>query len=423
MAMLYDEVNTDNERPTIDKRIKELVAAQFEDFLTDLQLITNIDSGTGHAAGSAAIAAFLKQRLEEINGTVEFRTNEKGTHVIARFKGRGSLKILFMAHTDTVFASGESKKRPFRVDENLHAYGPGVGDDKATVIQTLYVMKALKDIGFNEYGEITLYYNAEEEIGSVLAESIVDELARQADVVIVMDTARPGWGIVTQRKGSASYEIQIQGIAGHAGNAAQAAASAIMELGNQISQLYQMASPLPGNPLVFSYESLLARGVMDYGQFIPTNTINVGVIGTSNKKTNVVPADAYAQVEVRCFSTSELERIDREIRNLAAKTVVPGTIVRISGGIEEHPMEKTPKAQEVIDAYKAIVKQEYGATVVEWLAGGMTDGNRSSRYAPTIDALGIETYDEHTEHEYADLNTVVPRTVALIQLIRFLAAD
>ena len=402
-------------------KLKEIVAGQFNDYVKDLETITNIDSGTGDAEGSAKIAEFLRGKLEELGGTVEFRANDKATHVIARFKGDGNFKLLMMAHTDTVFGKGEAQKRPFRMDENLLAYGPGVGDDKATVIQTVYAMKALKDLGYKNFGEIVLYYNGEEETGSEFADNIIKELSQQVDMVIVMDTARPNWGIVTQRKGMAKYEIKVEGIAGHAGNHPYRSASAVMELGNQISMLYKLASPLPKDPLSLTPDKLKAQGIIDHGQFIPENTINVGVIGTDNKKTNVIPANAFAKLEVRCYKMSELQRLDKEIKALANKTVVPGTKVTITGGIGTGPMEKTPQVQKLIDIYKDIVKREYGANVVEWVAGGITDGNLSAQYAPTIDALGVENYEEHTDHEYVDLKTVGPRTVALVSFIQELA--
>ncbi|VBB05423.1 peptidase m20 [Lucifera butyrica] len=399
--------------------LKELVAGQFADYLKDLETITNIDSGTGDAEGSAKIADFLKQRLEEAGGKVEFRNNTRGTHVISRFKGTGTRRILMIAHTDTVFPKGEVQKRPFHFDEQtMKAYGPGVGDDKATVVQTLYIMKALQKLQYDKYGEIMLYYNAEEETGSKTSSDIIIELAKQADLVIIMDTARPNWGIVTRRKGSAKYEVKVEGIAGHAGNVPYRTASATMELGNQITQLFSLASTLPRDPLSLTPDRLQEQGIMDYGQFIPENTINVGMIGTTNQKINVIPDNAFAKFEVRSYKMSELERLDREIKALAEKSLVPGTKVKISGKISMGPMEKTPQVQQLVNTYKEVVQREYYAQVVEWVAGGITDGNLAARYAPTIDALGVENGKEHTPDEYADLKTVGPRTVALVAFIQ-----
>jgi len=401
--------------------VKEFLQVQYGNYVKDLETLTNIDSGNGDPEGTDRAARFVAEKLSELGATLEYRTNPRSTHLIARIKGKGTFRLLMIAHIDTVFKKGDAAKRPFRVDEKNIAYGPGVGDDKATVIQTFYAMKALKEVDFDSFGEIILYYNGEEEGGSPTAEEIVAELSPQADVAILMDTARPGWGIVTQRKGSANYEITVEGISGHAGNAPHSCASAIMELGNQISLLYKLASPLPANPLEYTREALQARGITDHGQYIPDNAINVGVIGSTNDRINVIPADAYAKINVRCYTVAEQERLDRAIKDLANQSTVPGVKVTVTGGIHTGPMEKTAQVQKLVDLYSNIVRREYGAEVVEWTAGGLTDGNRTAKFIPTIDALGVENYEEHTDHEYVDLNTAVPRTAALVLMIAEIA--
>lgn len=401
-----------------DAAVQTLLQGYFPDFVRDLEEITNIDSGHGDAEGTDAVAQVVAKKLEALGGTTEFRRNDKATHTIVRFKGKGGIRLLLVAHVDTVFAKGEAAKRPFRMDEKNFAYGPGVGDDKATIIQTIYAMKALKELAFDQYGEIVLYYNGEEEGGSPTAEAIVAELSAQADVAVIMDTARPDWGIVTQRKGSANYEIKVEGMEGHHGNASQSSANAVMALGCIIHELYQMASPLPANPADYTHARLKEQGISDHGQFIPENTINVGVIGTSNRQINVIPKDAFASLNVRCFTVAEQQRLDTAIKALAEKTFVPGTRVTVTGGIKTGPMEKTEQVQRLVDLYKTIVRENYHAEVVEWVAGGLTDGNRSAKYVPTIDALGVENYDEHTDHESVDLNTAVPRTAALTLFLK-----
>jgi len=106
-----------------------------------------------------------------------------------------------------------------------------------------------------------------------------------------------------------------------------------------------------------------------------------------------------------------------------AKTVVPGTKVTITGSIETSPMEKTPQAQKVIDVYRGIVQRRFEGDIVEWSAGGLTDGNYSSPHCATIDSLGVTGYDVHTVREYADLKTLEPRTTALVFLIHEPAAQ
>lgn len=127
------------------------------------------------------------------------------------------MRLLLVAHVDTVFNRGEAAKRPFKVDANGFAWGPGVGDDKATVVEVIYGLQALKEAGFTDFKEIIYYTNGEEEGGSPMAEDIVAELSQQADFAVIMDVARPNWGIVTQRKGNAKYIVKVTGIGGHHG--------------------------------------------------------------------------------------------------------------------------------------------------------------------------------------------------------------
>lgn len=402
-----------------DAALKAKAEGYFTPYVTDLEKLTNIDSGTGDVAGSKAIADWLDARLTALGATTECMQTAKGTHLIARFKGTGTKRILLMAHTDTVFVHGDAAKRPFRMDAQKHAFGPGVGDDKATALQLLYTMQLLKDFDYRRYGEVTLYFDAEEETGSDEGDALIARLAKASDVCLVMDTARPNWGMVAKRKGYAKYVINVAGRSGHAGNAAHHAASATMELGHVITALYKLASPVPADPDMYAPETLAKKHIADHGQFIRPNTINVAVVSTPNTKFNVIPDAATAKVEVRCFDLAELQRLDKAIKGL--KPVVPGTSISVEGHIIVGPEEKTPKVQKLIDTYKAIAKREYGAKVVEWQAGGVSDGNVAAQFTPTVDALGIEEYDEHTDREWVDLNTVVPRTVVLVRYLEALS--
>ena len=392
--------------------VKNYLAEHYDDYVKDLETLTNIDSGNGDREGTEAANKFVAEKMEALGAVTEFRYNDRACHLISRLAGKGKLTVLLVAHVDTVFKRGEAAKRPFRVDENGFAWGPGVGDDKATVVEVIYGLQALKAAGFDDFKEIIYYTNGEEEGGSKTAEEIVAELSQQSDFAIIMDVARPNWGIVTQRKGNAKYRIEVTGIGGHHGNASQHCANAIHQLAYTITELHKLASPMPGKPEDFTSEALKARGIVDAGQFIPQNTVNVGVIGSTNDKISVIPGDAFCEVNVRCFSVAEQQRLDTAIKALENKIVIEGTKVKVSGGIVTGPMEKTPQVQKMVDIYKNIVKEEFDGEVSEWVAGGLTDGNRTAKFIPTLDALGVENYDEHTDHESVDLKTAVPRTAA-----------
>ena len=405
-------------------RLKVFAAAAYPRYVADLETLVNIESESGDAAGSARIAEVIAARLAPLDAAIETRANTQGTHVIARLPGRGHLRVLLLMHTDTVQPRGSLARQPFRVDEQQRAYGPGAGDSKASAAFALYVAEALHTVTDRAYGEIILHFDAEEETGSADEFALVEALARQADVALVLDTARPGWGIVTRRKGLARYTLTVRGIAGHSGNAPQASGSAVAELVHQLAAALALASPLPAHPDTFTRPALADRGIADHGQHIPEIGVNIGVIGTGNTKINVIPADAHAEVEVRAFVTADLERIDAVLRAHAARPRVAGTSVGISGGIGYPPVEKNAASEPIIAIYKDIVRRAFGAEVVEWSAGGVTVGNFTAAFVPTVDALAVEMEFEHDlSREYADLTTFGPRLVALGRLIDRLARE
>ena len=398
-------------------KIKATVNELFEPFVKDLEWMTNVDSVTGNIEGSRKIAEWLKAKIEALGGAYELRDNGHGAHVIARFKGKGKKKVLMVVHTDTVL--GPEKVGLFRMDENKHAYGAGVGDCKASVVQMLYLVDAMKKLGMESYAEMIVFFDAEEEIMSEDEKNIARELAKESDYAIVCDTGRPGWGICTKRKSCARYTIEVEGISGHAGNAPQVAVNAVAELGYLIARIQDLATPLTKHPSEYDKEKLAAIGIHDHGQFIPENAMNMAHVSTPNDKFNVIPDTAKLLLEVRCYQMSEQKRIEDEIKKICANPTVLGAKVTCSGGIMMGPMEKTEAAAKLFDIYKKVAKDEYDADVVEWVAGGLTIGNLTGEFVPTIDAVGIDTEPkfEHSVKEFTDLNVFGSRTVALIHTI------
>ncbi len=74
--------------------------------------------------------------------------------------------MLFVAHLDTVFDRGTSQRRPFAIRGGDHAHGPGVNDCCTGVLSQYYAVRILDDLGFEDYGELILVFNSDEELGS-----------------------------------------------------------------------------------------------------------------------------------------------------------------------------------------------------------------------------------------------------------------
>jgi glutamate carboxypeptidase len=231
---------------------------------------------------------------------------------------RSGRKVLLYGHSDTVLSSKAGHR--YRYDPATKiAYGPGSADSKGSVAMLVESVKVMQSLNMKPYRELIVYIDAEEEQGSATEKQLIERLAKEADVALIADTGRPDFGIVTKRKASGTYTFRIKGIGGHAGNAPQATANALVEAGYLITELNKLQSPMPRDPMQYSTAALKAKGVVDRGQFIPDNALNVAVIEAPNTKTNAVPDDVTLKVNLRTYEQKEFERIEKAMFDLAKR--------------------------------------------------------------------------------------------------------
>ena len=163
--------------------------------LETLKELCSIESGSSDREGLDQIAAVIAKRLGALGGKVEMiepgpdtvrfvDTPEKlGKMVRATFTGKGSAKILLIAHMDTVYPRGMLAKQPFKI-EGDRAYGLGIADDRhgiAVILHTLAMLRAMK---FSDYGTITVMINGDEEVNSPASRNHITRLGSEHDVVL-----------------------------------------------------------------------------------------------------------------------------------------------------------------------------------------------------------------------------------------------
>lgn len=410
-----------------DAQIKKAVEESFKPFLKELEAMVNIDSATGNKDGVYKISMMIEKYMQNLGAKTEIYEEPKnstaGRHVVARFKGTGKDKVLILVHFDTVPTTKNGTYK-FRYDSKTGiGYGPGAGDSKASVVQVMQLMTIFKKLNYFPYKEVIIHFSSNEEGGSDLEQEIGVRLAKEVDYALVTDTGRPDFGIVTRRKTTGTYTVEITGKSGHAGNAPQASANAITELGYILTKLHALSSPMPGgknhNPADYTTEASNKKGVKDRGQFIPDNSINTAVVSTTNTKSNVIPDNVKLLINIRCYSEAEHKKIEKALYDMAKNPVVGGVTVKVEGEMKYPPYGGTEGSKKMADLYKKVAKDKAGKTVTEWTAGGVTIANLTSLYAPTIDCIGVDAdpLKEHTYHEEVDLKSYVPRQITMIHFL------
>jgi glutamate carboxypeptidase len=378
-----------------DEKVYQAALANAAAALDLLKEIVNIDSGTGDVEGGAKVEAVLAARLTQLGADVRSEPAEAPglpPNLVAVFHGTGKGRILIIAHVDTVFGPGTAAARPFSIDKD-RAHGPGVGDEKAGVVNALTALKILHDLGFKNFATITFLLDDSEERGSPGSTKLIRRLARDHDVEFNMEPGDPPDALTVWRKGSASIHIQVKGRAAHAGMAPQDGRNAAVELIHQLNAL-QGAFPISGDGI----------------------TVNLTVL-RSGDRNNIIPDFAEGTLNVRYRTPEQFAAVLAKVEAGAGTTQVPDTTVTVSHDPAFPPL--TENAQ--IDALAARARKIYaeiGRTVELSGNGGASESALAmSEGTPALDGLGFVGGDFHTDHEWIDLNSVTPRLYLFTRLL------
>ena len=360
-----------------------------------LQEIVNIDSGTGDVEGGAKVEAVLRARLTQLGAEVRTEAAEAPglpDNLVAVFHGTGKGKILIIAHVDTVFGPGTAAARPFSTDKE-RAHGPGVGDEKAGVVNAFTALKILHDIGFKNFATITFLLDDSEERGSPGSTQLIKRLARQHDVEFNMEPGDPPDALTVWRKGSASIHIQVKGRAAHAGMAPQDGRNAAAELVHQLTAL-QGLFPISGSGI----------------------TVNLTVL-RAGERNNIIPDQAEATLNVRYRKQEEFAAILARVEAGSHSTLIPDTTVNISHDPAFPPLTENPQI-DALAARAQSIYAEIGKTIALSGNGGASESAIAmSEGTPALDGLGYVGGDFHTDHEWIELNSVTPRLYLFTRLL------
>ncbi len=331
-----------------------------------------------------AVAELFRQRTGV--AAIRHRRPNAGDHLEIRV-GEGSEPIVLLCHHDTVWPEGTLARLPFRVDGE-RVTGPGSYDMKAGIVEAAFALEQARP-----RRPVVLLSTSDEEIGSASSRVLIEETARRACAVLVLEPAASGGAIKTARKGIADFVLEIDGRAAHAGVEPEKGISAIEELAHQVVALKALADPAGGT------------------------TINVGVVHGGTRP-NVVAAQARAEIDVRFARASEAERIVAAMRGLQPK--LPGARLRISGGIDRPPMERSPGVVRLAQLAQRLAG-DLGFPLSETSTGGGSDGNFTAAIGvPTLDGLGPDGGGAHADSEHLLVESWLERTELLRLLIEAL---
>ncbi|HYE14592.1 MAG TPA: M20/M25/M40 family metallo-hydrolase [Pyrinomonadaceae bacterium] len=335
--------------------------------------------------GEAARAEHLRGKLIEC-GLADAYLDAEGNCVALR-RGRSEHPLLVVsAHLDTVFPEGTDFT--VRRDPAGRMRAPGIADDGCGLAALVALARALRECGIETEGSLlfvgTVGEEGEGDLRGVRHLLTAGEWAGRADGFISIDG--PGLERITNAAlASRRYRVRCRGTGGHSWGDF-GAANPVHALGRAVARL--AAYPAPKRP---------------------RTTFNVGRI-EGGVGVNVIPTEAWMDVDLRSESPDELGRLDAYFRRAAREAAEDENASRRAGTpplelevklIGDRPGGATPADRPLVrialEATRAVGSRPY-------LDCSSTDSNIAiSRGLPAVTVgAGGASGNTHTLDEWYD---------------------
>jgi len=393
---------------TRDDRLLAAATAAEPAVMDTLRDLVGIESGSGNLPGLLRIADYAETRLKALTATTERikAVDSERMLIKATLTGSGRLRVLLIAHLDTVYPEGTLATQAFRRDGNK-LYGPGIADDKGGVAVILHTLALLRDAGWKDYAQITVLLNPDEEVGSRGSGELIAKLAETHDVVLSYEPtgakAMVGEeGVLLGAAGTATATLEVRGRAAHAGAAPDQGRNALLELAHQMLATEDIAKTIPGAQLNWTY----AQG---------------GLIR------NQIPERAHATADVRLMNPAAETRLREALAARAdSKRHIADTEISTKLEVGRPPFSAGERGVALARRAQRIYGELDGRKLrLVPMTGGATDAGFAARSgrAAVLEGLGLPGWGYHARDEYIEIDGIVPRLYLSARLLQDLAVN
>ncbi len=361
--------------------------AMLDDLRTIVELETHSYDKPMLDKGLDALRAWVFERLGTPGVEARHTDPVRGDVLELTYPGTTPGTVLLLSHYDTVWPTGTLAGWPYTAEDG-RITGPGAFDMKLGLVQSVWALRGLRELGL-PHPTVKFLFNGDEEIGSPFSRPHIEAASEGALATLVFEASLDG-KLKTARKGVGLFDVAVAGVEAHAGLDPYAGASAIHALAEIVGRL-------------------AVAGSREHG-----TTVNVGTISGGTGR-NVTAGHATCGVDVRVAESSEMDRIDTVFAELAASE--PRVTVSVDGEWNRPPMTPNDPSRELF-AKARTVAAGHGWDLEETAVGGASDGNFVSALGrPVLDGLGAVGGGAHARDEHVLVAHIPERTSLTIGLI------
>ncbi len=382
-------------------KINAFVESKREEMIETYKEVVNLESYHSDVIGVRNVAYRFMELFEAEGFKCEL------THVGSDFSGpmltgilgedRPGKPIIFSGHMDTVHPTGKFGPNPFRIEDGK-VYGPGVLDMKGGIVIALYAVKALNAIGYDKHPIKIIFAPDEEKLheGANTAQLFL-EAAKGGECAFNMETGLLTNDICISRRGKTEAKISVEGVSVHAGNDFYSGRNAIEELCFKVLEVRKLTSE-------------------ENGTTASTGLISGGIAS------GTIPGHAECKIDLRSSTVPAMEAMKKKLEEICAKTYIEGTTTTLEFTQEMLPFEYNEGVGKLAAFVQKVAKEDGFADMPLKKIGGSSDAAYITLAGvPAICSCGIQGQFNHTEKEYAVLESLFTRTKLWADVIDHMA--
>ena len=372
--------------------INRFIDAHKDEMVEKWKTLVNMEGHYDEKENVERAAGWLKNEFEQEGFQCrihEVMKERAGILVGVLGSDRPGKPVIFSGHIDTVHHSGSfGKENPFEIRDGK-AYGPGVLDMKGGIIISLYVVKALNHLGYNEH-PIKILYAGEEEsdhIGND-ADIFYTEESKGALCAFNMETGHIENRLCVGRKTQYTVRAKVHGLGGHAGNEFTKGKNAVHEA-------------------IFKAAELTKLTDLDRGTTVTVSVINSG----TNTNTTSIPDLSEFAVDIRVFSDEIGKKVLEDVDQIMKKVFVEGTTTEYYVDLAKlHPFEPNPQIMRLFSLVNQVAADHGFAEFGQIQLGGASDaGALAAAGIPVLCSCGPIGEFNHNVREYAVVDSLFER--------------
>jgi succinyl-diaminopimelate desuccinylase len=337
---------------------------------------------------SGAVFDLIEEALRplgfEVHRWVLGEAPDGPTENMVAMRGSGSPHFGFAGHLDVVPPGDGWASDPFAaVIEDGRLIGRGANDMKSAIAAFVAAVSEVEQ----QRGTLSFLITGDEEgyatFGTPRIIDWLNERSIRPDMIVIGEPTsvdRLGDTIKIGRRGSVNLWIDVPGTQGH------------------VAYPHRADNPVP--KLARVVEALSALHLDDGTEAFPPSNLEFTAVSTPTQASNVIPASATAQLNIRFNNLHRGADLVRLVEETAARAAPGATVrARISGEAFLTP----PGA--LYDLVVSAIEEETGVTPDLSTSGGTSDGRFLIQLCPVVD-FGLPNASMHKVGEHAAVEEI-----------------